>query len=70
LEVSITLLTNMLIKLKVCWRTYSYWRFTGGPIAIEDPLADLQLLKIHWWTYRHWRSTGGPIATVDPLVDL
>jgi len=31
----------MFIKLKVYWQTYSYWRSTGGPIATEDPLADL-----------------------------
>jgi len=31
----------MFFKLKVYWRTYSYWRFTGGPIATEGLLADL-----------------------------
>jgi len=41
LGVTITLWTNVFIKLKVYWRTYSYWRVTGGPTATEDPLADL-----------------------------
>jgi len=54
----------MFIKSNVYWRTYSYLRSTGGPIATADPLVDLLLLKVLWWTYCHWRSTGGPIATV------
>jgi len=31
----------MFIKLKVYWRTSSYWRSLGGSIATEDPLAGL-----------------------------
>jgi len=59
----------MFIKSNVYWRTYSYLRSTGGPIATADPLVDLLLLKVHWRTFSHWRSTGGPIATAGPLAD-
>jgi len=33
LGVSITLWTNIFIKLTVHWQTYSHWRSIGGPIA-------------------------------------
>jgi len=68
--VSITLWASIFIKFKVYWRTYSHWRSIGGPIATEDPLADLQPLKVRWRTYSHWKSTGGPVVTEEPLVDL